>query len=127
MGIRCAALALALVLAPARGWAQKPVADEPDTARISPAMIEAGRSIFHSRGSCFACHGQKMEGTQLAPTLIKKEWKDAKGGELKNIFFIVTHGVAGTLMVAFPGAISRTDAANVASYVWSVNHRGEKP
>lgn len=121
-----ALLVLAVLLAPANAAGQKP-AEEPDTATITPAMVTAGRIIFHSKGSCFACHGMKLEGTQLAPTLVKKEWRDAKNGELKNIFYVVTHGVPGTLMVAFPGAISRKEAANAAAYVWSVNHRGAKP
>ena len=119
--------ALAVLLAPAVLAAQKPAGEEPDTASITPAMVEGGRAVFHSRGTCFACHGAKLEGTQLAPTLIKKIWKDAKDGTLKNIFSVVTHGVPGTLMVAFPGGLSKAEAANVASYVWSVNHRGDKP
>ena len=118
--------ALVAVIAPSVMAGQKP-AEEPDTASITPAMVDAGRVVFHSRGTCFACHGAKLEGTQLAPTLIKKDWKDAKGGELKNIFSVVTHGVSGTLMVALPAGISKTDAANAASYIWSVNHRGAKP
>lgn len=119
-------MALDAVLAPAVRAGQ-PGGEEPDTATITPAMVDAGRGVFHSRGTCFACHGMKLEGTQLAPTLIKKVWKDAKGGELKNIYFVVTHGVSGTLMVALPAGISKTDAANAASYIWSVNHRGAKP
>ena len=132
-----APLAVAFVAASVVGFAvfltpvvvaeQKPASEEPDTASITPAMVDAGRGVFHSRGTCFACHGMKLEGTQLAPTLIKKVWKDAKDGELKNIYSVVTHGVPGTLMVALPGGISKTDAANAASYIWSVNHRGAKP
>jgi mono/diheme cytochrome c family protein len=120
-------LTLAVLLAPAAAKGQKPAGEEPDTATITPAMVDAGRALFHGRGTCFACHGPKLEGTQLAPTLIKKEWRDAKGGELKNIFYVVTHGVPGTLMVAFPGSISKAQAATAAAYIWSVNNRGAKP
>jgi len=127
----CAALGLLLtfvvLLVPAGMAAQQPAGVVPDTANLTPAMVDAGRALFHGRGACFACHGARLEGTQLAPTLIKKEWRDAKGGELGNIFTVVTHGVPGTLMVAFPGGISKADAANAAAYVWSVNHRGAKP
>lgn len=118
---------VAVLLAPAIAAAQKPGGEEPDTSTITPAMVDAGRNVFHSRGTCFACHGPKLEGTQLAPTLVKKDWRDAKGGELKNIYYVVTHGVAGTLMVAFPAGISKTEAAAAAAYIWSVNHRGAKP
>ena len=118
---------IAVLLVPAPSAGQKPSGGVPDTASVTPAMISAGRALFHGQGTCFACHGPKLEGTQLAPTLIKKEWRDAKNGELANIFNVVTHGVPGTLMIAFPGGISKTDAANAAAYVWSINHRGEKP
>ena len=101
--------------------------EEPDTNKIVPAMVDAGRAVFHSRGTCFACHGPKLEGTQVAPTLIKTVWRDAKDGDLKAIYYVITHGVSGTVMVAFPSGINKTDAANVAVYIWSVNHRGAKP
>jgi mono/diheme cytochrome c family protein len=126
-GARAAVVAVIAVAFPAVVACQKPAGAPPDTAGITPAMVDAGRALFHGQGTCFACHGQKLEGTQLAPTLIKKDWKDAKNGELGNIFNVVTHGVPGTLMVAFPGGISKADAANAAAYVWSVNHRGAKP
>jgi mono/diheme cytochrome c family protein len=69
----------------------------------------------------------KLEGTQVAPTLIKTVWKDAKGGDLKAIHYVVTHGVAGTVMVPFPGGITPPEAVRVASYIWSVNNRKVKP
>lgn len=122
-----ALVAAAILLMPGVARAQKAAGAVPDTLSITPAMVDAGRALFHGLGTCFACHGMKLEGTQLAPTLIKKDWKDAKGGDLGNIFSVVTHGVPGTLMVAFPGGISKGDAANAAVYVWSVNHRGAKP
>ena len=99
----------------------------PDTNAITPAMVDAGRAIFHGKGTCFACHGAKLEGSQIAPTLIKKVWKDAKGGDTKAIYNVATHGVPGTVMVAYPGGISPAEAVNVVSYIWSVNNRGVKP
>jgi mono/diheme cytochrome c family protein len=124
-------LMLALLVTAGTAAAQQsavaPASAEPDTLAITPAMIAAGRSLFHGKGACFACHGPNLEGTQVAPTLIKKVWRDAKGGEFKNIFFIVTHGVPSTLMVAFPGGVSKVEALNLASYIWSINNRKEKP
>lgn len=99
----------------------------PDTAAITPQAIDAGRAIFHGKGTCFACHGAQLEGTQLAPTLKSHAWRDAKNGQLDEIFRVVTHGVPSTVMVALPGGISRADALNVASYIWSVNYRSAKP
>lgn len=99
----------------------------PDTNAIPPAMVNAGRKIFHGRGSCLACHGMNLEGGPIAPTLKEHSWKDAKNGDLAAIYYVVTHGVKGTAMVSHPGGISDDDAVNVASYVWSVGHRGTKP
>jgi mono/diheme cytochrome c family protein len=106
---------------------QQSVPAEPDTSAITVAMVDAGRAIFHGKGTCFACHGPHLEGTQVAPTLKAHKWRDAKNGEFKNIFFVVTHGVPSTLMVAFPGGITRSDALSVASYVWSVGQGKVKP
>ncbi len=90
-------------------------------------MVDAGRAIFHGKGTCFACHGMNLEGTQVAPTLKAHAWRDAKKGEFAAIFSVATHGVAGTLMVAFPNGISRAEALNVAAYVWSVGQGRAKP
>jgi len=99
----------------------------PDTNAVTPAMVDLGRAIFHGKGTCFACHGTQLEGTQLAPTLKAHAWRDAKNGQLDEIFRVVTHGVSGTVMVALPGGISRPEALNVAAYIWSVNNRKAKP
>ena len=99
----------------------------PDTSAITPAMVDLGRAIFHGKGTCFACHGGQLEGTQLAPTLKPHAWRDAKNGRLDEIFRVATHGVSGTVMVAFPGGISRAEALNVAAYVWSVGNGKAKP
>ena len=120
-------LALALLVTAGTAAAQQPASPEPDTLTITPAMVGAGRAIFHGKGSCFACHGAKLEGTQVAPTLIKKVWRDAKGGDYKAIFTIITHGVPATVMVAFPGGVTRPEAMSLAAYIWSINNRKEKP
>jgi mono/diheme cytochrome c family protein len=100
---------------------------EPDTSMITPAMVDAGRVIFHGKGMCFACHGAQLQGTQVAPTLKNHAWRDAKNGEFANIYFVASHGVPGTLMVAFPGGINRTELLQVVSYVWSVGQGKAKP
>jgi mono/diheme cytochrome c family protein len=102
-------------------------AQQPDTSAITPATVELGRAIFHGQGTCFACHGQKLEGTQIAPTLKSHAWRDAKNGAFAEISRVATHGVPSTLMVAYPGGISPAQAMAVASYVWSVGQGKVKP
>jgi mono/diheme cytochrome c family protein len=99
----------------------------PDTSAITPATVDLGRAIFHGKGTCFACHGQKLEGSQIAPTLMPHAWRDAKNGEFAAIYHVATHGVPSTLMVAYPGGISAAEALAVASYVWSVGKGKAKP
>lgn len=115
-----------LLIAPGVVAAQAPTVT-PDTAAITPAMVDLGRAIFHGKGTCFACHGQQLEGSQIAPTLKAHAWRDAKNGSYDEIFRVVTHGVPSTVMVAFPGGISRSEAMAVAAYIWSVSNRGVKP
>jgi mono/diheme cytochrome c family protein len=129
-----AALAAAAVLgltAELEASANAPTATErdivPDTAAITPAMVELGRAIFHGKGSCFACHGAALEGTQIAPTLKTHAWRDAKKGEYAAIFGVISKGVSGTVMVALPGGISKSEALSVASYVWQVGQQKTKP
>ncbi|HEY8851638.1 MAG TPA: cytochrome c [Gemmatimonadaceae bacterium] len=100
---------------------------QPDTTAITPSMVDLGRAIFHGKGMCKACHGQKLEGGQIAPTLKQHAWRDAKNGEFANIYYVATHGVKSTLMVSHPGGISDAEALAVASYVWSVGQGKVKP
>jgi mono/diheme cytochrome c family protein len=100
---------------------------QPDTSAITPEMVELGRAIFHGQGTCFACHGQKLEGSQIAPTLMPHAWRDAKNGDFAAIYYVATHGVPSTLMVAYPGGITPAQAMAVASYVWSVDKGKAKP
>jgi mono/diheme cytochrome c family protein len=100
---------------------------QPDTSAITPATVDLGRAIYHGKGTCFACHGQKLEGSQIAPTLMPHTWKDAKNGEFAAIYHVTTDGVPSTLMVAYSGGISAAEALAVASYVWSVGKGKAKP
>jgi mono/diheme cytochrome c family protein len=122
-----ATMMLALLLAALPAAAQKPAAAQPDTSAITPAMVDLGRAIFHGKGTCFACHGPQLEGSQVAPTLKAHAWRDAKNGAFPAIFYVVTHGVRGTVMVALPGGISQAEALSVASYIWSINRGKSKP
>jgi mono/diheme cytochrome c family protein len=102
----------------------------PGTPDITSAMVDAGRNVFHGAGGCFACHGTSMQGSAVAPPLDKKggkPWLAAKDGTYEAILNVITHGVAGTIMVSHPNGISDGMAAEVAAYVWAVNHQGVKP
>lgn len=99
----------------------------PDTSAITPELINAGRRVFHGSGTCFGCHGMGLEGGPIAPTLKAHAWKDAKAGDLAQIYRVVIHGVLNTAMLPRPGGISADDAAHVSMYVWAVSHRGAKP
>lgn len=105
----------------------QPGTAQPDTSAITPAMVDLGRAIFHGKGTCFACHGDKLEGSQIAPTLKSHDWRDAKNGDFAEIYRVATHGVPSTLMVAYPGGIAPAEAMAVASYVWSVSKGKVKP
>ena len=100
---------------------------QPDTGAITPAMIADGRGLFHGAGGCHACHGEKLEGTPIAPTLRAHKWRDAVDGTLPEIYRVITHGVEGTAMVSHPGGMSDAQAIEIASYIWAVNNRGAKP
>lgn len=118
---------LAAVLIPSASAAgQAPV--ERDTAPVTTEMaaaITAGRNIFHGAGTCFACHGAKLEGTAIAPTLRDHKWRTGDG-TLSAIIQIISHGVPKTVMVSHPGGISDAQLKQVASYVWAVS-RGKSP
>ena len=121
LGVAMLGLAAASAFALRQGTAQ------PDTAAITPQMVDLGRAIFHGKGTCFACHGQNLEGGQIAPTLKPHAWRDAKNGDFAAIYYVATHGVPSTLMVSHPGGISDAEAKAVASYVWSVGQGKAKP
>jgi mono/diheme cytochrome c family protein len=124
---RGALFGLSVTLVASVAAAQQPGPPPLDTNAITPAMVDMGRAIFHGKGTCFMCHGPQLEGSQIAPTLKAHAWRDAKNGQFDEIFRVATHGVPSTVMVAFPGGISKSEAMSVASYIWSVNNRKVKP
>jgi mono/diheme cytochrome c family protein len=83
----------------------------------SPAALARGKSIFV--GTCGAyCH--KMTAMQSdAPNLFDCAW--LHGGSDQEIFHTITHGVPGTRMVAFGGAIPDADIWSVVAYIKSAS------
>lgn len=99
----------------------------PDSSAVTTNMIDAGRAVFHGVGTCWSCHGDHLQGGPIAPTLKSHPWRDAKDGALPNIYYVVSHGVPGTAMVAHPGGIADSLTILVASYVWAVSHGHAQP
>lgn len=99
---------------------------EPDSALLTPAMVESGRKVFHGQGNCFACHGDKLQGGPVAPALTGKSWRHISGG-FDAIVDRIDNGLAGTLMVPHPGGITESQVFLVATYVYSVSHGLAKP
>lgn len=97
-----------------------------DSARITPAMIEQGREIFHGRGTCHACHGDKLKGGPIAPSLRGPTWRHIDGS-YASIVNRVTNGLKGTVMPSHPGGISDAQIKLVAAYVYAVSHGMAQP
>src|SRR6476661_8656361 len=99
---------------------------EPAAAMLAPDMIDAGRKIFHGKGTCSGCHGDKLQGGPVAPALTGPSWRHITG-TYDAIIDRVDHGLAGTLMVPHPGGITESQVFLVASYVYAVSHHKTKP
>jgi len=98
----------------------------PDSTMLTTAMVDAGRKIFHGRGTCSGCHGDKLQGGPVAPALTGKSWRHIDGS-YSAIIDRVDNGLAGTLMVPHPGGIEESQVFLVASYVYAVSHGLAKP
>jgi len=96
---------------------------EPEPA---PDMIDAGRKIFHGKGTCSGCHGDKLQGGPVAPALTGASWRHITG-TYEAILNRIDNGLQGTLMVSHPGGINESQVQQVASYVYAVSHQKAKP
>jgi mono/diheme cytochrome c family protein len=97
-----------------------------DAPAPSDQTIDAGRSIFHGKGTCHACHGADLKGGAVAPSLRGPKWRHIDGS-YTAILDRIDHGLSGTLMVAHPGDISEAEVGEVAAYVWAVSQGKAKP
>ncbi len=93
---------------------------------VTVEIIEAGRAIYASAGTCFACHGAALEGGPIAPSLKDDTWKVGEG-DYASILDVVRNGVPGTAMAAYPGGIDDEAARQVAAFVWAVAHKEVDP
>jgi mono/diheme cytochrome c family protein len=99
---------------------------EPSSAMLAPAMVDAGRKIYHGRGACSGCHGNKLQGGPIAPALTGPSWRHI-AGTYDAIIDRVDKGLPGTLMVSHPGRITESQVFLVASYIYAVSHQKTDP
>ena len=129
-GPAVAVAGISLVLGVVRAEAQtvdtKKRGATPDSALLTPAIINAGRKIFHGRGSCFACHGDGLQGGPIAPALLGPTWRHVDGS-FDAIVDRIDNGLAGTVMMPHPGRITEAQVFMVATYVWAVGHGRATP
>ncbi len=119
--------AIGVALSAGRSLSQQrdPNAAFRDSVATRLKAINAGRAIFHGEGTCFGCHGPKLEGTAIAPTLRAHKWRNGDGS-LEMILKVLHNGVPNTAMISHPGNINETELQQVATYVWAVS-RGAVP
>jgi len=98
----------------------------PDPSLLTPAVIDQGRKIFHGPGNCYACHGDKLEGGPVAPSLRGQTWRHIDGS-YDAIIHRIDEGMPGTAMVSHPGGISEAQVLLVATYIYAVSHGLAKP
>jgi cytochrome c oxidase cbb3-type subunit 3 len=128
MDIRaCVALLSAVAIAANPAAAQS--ASPESAPGVTPALIARGDSVFHGSGNCYACHGNKAEGS-VGPNLTDAEWIHSKG-TYEDIVAQISKGVSkeqaksGIAMPPKGGAtLNDEDIKAVAAYVHSL---GRKP
>ncbi|MEX2180736.1 MAG: c-type cytochrome [Gemmatimonadaceae bacterium] len=101
-----------------------------DTARITPAMVALGDSLFHGRigaTSCQACHGVAGRNGVAAPDLADGRWLHGDGS-FEFIFRTIKSGVMApkefsSVMPPY-GGVTMTDDRTlaVAAYVYRLNN-----
>ena len=114
-------LAFAAVVGTSSGVAQAPAA-------ATPAALAQGDSVFHGKGNCYACHGDKAQGA-VGPNLADAEWIHSDGS-YEAVIKQITEGVAqkdsksGIPMPPRGGSsITDDEVKSVAAYVYSLNHK----
>jgi mono/diheme cytochrome c family protein len=104
------------------------------TTPAAPSIVlladsAAGDTIFHEKGRCFTCHGQRGEGTaRLGPNLADTTWLNGTGS-LAAIRGVIANGVAvpkafSVAMPAYAGMLTADEIARVASFVYTLSHPG---
>lgn len=96
---------------------------------IAAADSASGDRVFHGKGRCFTCHGERGQGTpRLGPSLDDDEWLGGNGS-LAWIRDVIAHGVAvpkasSVAMPAYSSMLSEGEIALTADYVYALAHPG---
>ncbi len=96
---------------------------------VAVADSAAGDRLFHGKGRCFTCHGERGQGTpRLGPSLTDSEWL-AGNGSLASIVDVIARGVAtpkasSVAMPAYSAMLSEQEIALTAAYVYALAHPG---
>lgn len=82
-----------------------------------PARIEAGWTIFETRGGCWDCHGHDAAGDPAigAPNLVNNNWLQGNGSEA-DLTQIISEGMHN-VSPAFRGRLTPYAARVVSAYV----------
>lgn len=94
---------------------------------VPVADSTAGHAIFHGKGRCFTCHGERGQGTpRLGSTLADDSWLSGNGS-LAWIADVIEHGVAipaatSAAMPAYSGMLSAREIELAAAYVYTLSH-----
>jgi len=98
----------------------------------TPAVIEQGRSLYHGKGFCIACHGREGRGiTDVDPTLLtgalptdfsNRTWQAARtDGEF---MWVLKNGSPGTAMASFvPSVLTEEEGWQVIHYLRSLGEQ----
>jgi len=88
----------------------------------SQEIIEKGKALYHGKGTCFNCHGQKGAGdgpvaASLNPSPRNFQhpgfWRHRTEGE---IFWVIKHGSTGTSMIGFGDLLSDEEIWAIINY-----------
>jgi mono/diheme cytochrome c family protein len=124
----------AATAAPDTAHALPPAEGAAPTEPAAPVLIAssdsaAGDSVFHGKGRCFTCHGQRGEGTARLGPALTDSTKLGSNGTLAAIRDVIANGVAvpktaSVAMPAYAAVLSPEQIARAAAYVYTLAHPG---
>ncbi len=89
---------------------------EANVVRLSdPAALSEGKGIFVK--NCVACHGNEGQGG-VGPNFTDVFW--INGGGIKNIFRVITNGVAAKGMISWKSQLTPKQIQSVGSYIMTL-------
>ena len=99
----------------------------------NPETITEGRTIYHGKGGCFACHGNEGLGDGPAGTALNprpRNFSNRRFHEIRTdgeLFWIIRNGSPGTGMFSYsPAYITEEEAWKVIRYLRTIPGEVEK-